>query len=182
MKKEIDSLYAKSSLLYSSQDIQQCLDKMAADIEKKLGDKDPIVICVMNGGLVTTGHLVTRLNFNLQLDYVHASRYRGEMEGGSLEWIAKPVTPLKNRTVLIVDDILDAGITLAEIKKAFLEEEQAAEVYTAVLIDKIRTRPPEGMQQADFVGLNIADNFIFGFGLDYKGYLRNTAGIYQVNQ
>lgn len=70
---------------------------------------------------------------------------------------------------------------MAEIKKAFLEE-GATEVYTAVLIDKIRERPQEGLQQADFVGLTITDHFIFGFGLDYKGYLRNTSGIFQVNQ
>ncbi len=181
MIKEIDNLYAKSSLLYSSQDIQESLDKMALNIEEKIGDKNPVVICVMTGGLVATGHLLTRLNFHLQMDYVHATRYQGEMEGGQLEWIAKPRTSLKGRTVLIVDDILDAGITLAEIKKAFLAD-GASEVYTAVLIDKIRQRPEEGLQQADFVGLTITDHFIFGFGLDYKGYLRNTSGIFQVNQ
>lgn len=95
MIKEIDNLYAKSSLLYSSQDIQQSLDKMALNIEEKIGDKNPVVICVMTGGLVTTGHLLTRLNFHLQMDYVHATRYQGEMQGGQLEWIAKPRTPLK---------------------------------------------------------------------------------------
>lgn len=181
MIKEVDNLYAKSSLLYSSQDIQESLDKMALNIEEKIGDKNPVVICVMTGGLVATGHLLTRLNFHLQMDYVHATRYQGEMQGGQLEWIAKPRTSLKGRTVLIVDDILDAGITLAEIKKAFLAD-GASEVYTAVLIDKIRQRPEEGLQQADFVGLTITDHFIFGFGLDYKGYLRNTSGIFQVNQ
>lgn len=180
MIKDIHNLYAKSSLMYSSQDIQTSLDRMAKEIEMQMGDKDPVVICVMTGGLVTTGHLVTRLDFHLQLDYVHATRYQGEMQGGELEWIARPRTDLKDRTVLIVDDILDAGITLAEIKKAFLEQ-GAKEVYTAVLIDKIRERPAEGLQKADFVGLTIEDHFIFGFGLDYKGYLRNTSGIYQVN-
>jgi hypoxanthine phosphoribosyltransferase len=181
MTQDIDNLYVKSTLLYSSKDIQQSLDKMAHEIEAKIGGKNPVIVCVMTGGLVTTGHLLTRLNFHLQMDYVHATRYHGEMQGGQLEWIAKPRTSLKGRTVLIVDDILDAGVTLAEIKKAFLED-GATEVYTAVLIDKIHKRPEEGLQQADFVGLTITDHFIFGFGLDYKGYLRNTSGIYQVNQ
>ena len=180
MIKDIHQLYAKSTLMYSSQDIQNSLDRMAKEIEAKIGDKDPVVICVMTGGLITTGHLMTRLNFHLQMDYVHATRYQGEMEGGQLEWIARPRTDLEGRTVLIVDDILDAGITLAEIKKAFLEQ-GAKEVYTAVMIDKIRQRPAEGLQKADFVGLTIEDHFIFGFGLDYKGYLRNSSGIYQVN-
>lgn len=181
MIKDIHSLYAKSSLMYSSQDIQTSLDRMAQEIEAQMGDKDPVVVCVMTGGLITTGHLVTRLNFHLQMDYVHASRYQGEMQGGQLEWIARPRTNLAGRTVLIVDDILDAGITLAEIKKEFLSQ-GATEVFTAVLIDKIRQRPEEGLQKADFVGLTIEDHFIFGFGLDYKGYLRNTSGIYQVNE
>lgn len=180
MIKDIHQLYSKSTLMYSSQDIQNSLDRMAREIEAKMSDTNPVVICVMTGGLITTGHLMTRLNFHLQMDYVHATRYQGEMEGGQLEWIARPRTNLEGRTVLIVDDILDAGITLAEIKKAFLEQ-GAKEVYTAVMIDKIRERPVEGLQKADFVGLTIEDHFIFGFGLDYKGYLRNTSGIYQVN-
>jgi hypoxanthine phosphoribosyltransferase len=179
MIKEIDNLYARASLLFSEADVHLGLDKMASAIQADMAESNPIVVSVMTGGLITTGHLLTRLNFNLQVDYVHATRYQGEMSGGQIEWIAKPKTSLKDRTVIIVDDILDAGITLASIKSEF-ESQGAKEVRTAVLVNKNRQRPIEGLQTADYVGLEVDDHFIFGFGLDYKGYFRNLAGIYIV--
>jgi len=180
MLKEIDQLYAKSSLLYSLEDIEKSIDKMAKAIEEKIADKNPIIICVMTGGLIPMGYLLTRLPFHLQMDYVHATRYHGEKEGGEIVWIARPCADLKDRTVLVVDDILDGGVTLAAIKEDFLAQ-GASEVYTAVLVDKKRERPPEGLQNADFVGLEIDNHFIFGFGMDYQGYLRNVPAIYQVH-
>ena len=179
MLKEIDNLYARASLLFSEADIHSGLDKMAKAIEADLAGTNPVVVSVMTGGLIATGHLLTRLNFNMQMDYVHATRYQGEMSGGEIEWIARPRTSLKDRTVLVVDDILDGGITLAAIKADF-EAQGAKEVRTAVMVDKKRVRPVEGLQTADYVGLDVGDHFIFGFGLDYKGYFRNLAGIYIV--
>ncbi len=181
MLKEIDQLYAKSSLLYSLQDIEKSIDKMAKEIEDKIADKNPLVVCVMTGGLIPMGYLLTRLPFHLQMDYVHATRYHGEKQGGEIQWIARPRSDLNGRTVLVVDDILDGGVTLAAIKQDFLEK-GASEVYTAVLVDKKRERPAEGLQTADFVGLEIDNHFIFGFGMDYQGYLRNVPGIYQVQE
>jgi hypoxanthine phosphoribosyltransferase len=178
--KDIDNLYAKASLLYTKADIEAGLDRMAAAITEDMANTNPIVIGVMTGGLIPMGQLLTRLNFNLQIDYVHASRYQGEIQGGQIEWIAKPRMDLTNRTILLVDDILDAGVTLATIKQNF-EAQGAREVKTAVLIDKRRARPEEGLQHADYVGLEVDDQFIFGYGLDYQGYFRNLAGIYMVN-
>jgi hypoxanthine phosphoribosyltransferase len=179
LMKEIENLYARSTLLFSEHDIQRGLDKMAAEITAQLSDKNPLVICVMTGGLIPMGHLLTRLNFNLQTDYVHATRYQGEFEGGEIHWVAKPRTNVEGRTILIVDDILDAGITLAVIQKELFKM-GAKDVQTAVMVDKRRERPIEGIQKANYVGLEVDDKFIFGFGLDYKGYLRNLAGIYEV--
>ncbi len=178
--KDIDNLYAKATLLFSQTDIEAGLDKMATEISKDMANANPIVMGVMTGGLIPMGHLLTRLNFNLQIDYVHATRYQGEMHGGELQWIARPRSDIKGRNIILVDDILDAGITLAIIK-ADLEAQGAASVKTAVLIDKRRSRPSEGLQHADYVGLEVDDHFIFGFGLDYQGYFRNLAGIYIVN-
>ena len=179
MLKDIENLYARASLLYSEQDIHHGLDKMAAEITRDLANSNPIVICVMTGGLIPMGHLLTRLNFNLEMDYVHATRYQGEIHGGEVEWLARPRSDIKDRTILIVDDILDGGITLAAIKQDFMKQ-GAKNTYTAVLVDKKRSRPAEGLQKADYVGLEIEDKFIFGFGMDYKSYLRNLAGIYVV--
>lgn len=175
----INEVFERSTLLFTQAEIDQALDKMAQEIELKLADKNPVLLCVMVGGLVPLGNLLLRLTFPLEVDYVHATRYQGATTGGKLDWIVKPRTDLRNRTVLVVDDILDGGITLNDI----LQEVQAlgaAEVYSAVLVDKYQKRQPEGLQAADFVGLRVDDHYVFGYGMDYKEYLRNAPGIYCV--
>ena len=153
---------------------------MAINIHRELQDQNPVLVCVMVGGLVLLGNLLPRLDFPLEVDYVHATRYRGEITGGDIVWKAKPSTNLKGRTVLVVDDILDGGVTLA----AIIDEIQklgAEKVYSAVLVDKYRKRVVNGLQQADFVGLQVEDHYIFGYGMDYNEYLRNAPGIFVVH-
>jgi hypoxanthine phosphoribosyltransferase len=133
----------------------------------------------MNGGLITTGKLATRLNFPLQLDYLHATRYRGETSGSDLRWQKRPSLDLKGRVVLVIDDIFDEGVTLDAIVN-FCSDAGAAEVFTAVLTDKQHDRKLTTLR-ADFVGLKIPDKYVFGYGLDYKGYFRNAAGIYAID-
>jgi hypoxanthine phosphoribosyltransferase len=170
----------RADCLYSSREVEAALDSIAQDISTKLQDKNPIILCVMNGGLVPTGQLVTRLNFPLQFDYLHATRYRGETSGGALHWLAKPHLSLKGRAVLVVDDILDEGLTLAAIIE-YCKEQGAREVYSAVLVEKLHDRK-SGLKHADFVGLQVEDRYVFGYGMDYKGMLRNAPGIYAVNE
>ena len=175
----ISDVYKRSTCLYTMDDINAALDKLAIDIHNKLHDKNPVIVCVMNGGLVPMGNLLPRLDFPLEVDYVHATRYRGATSGGDIHWKVKPSVNLKDRVVLVVDDILDGGITLAAILKD-IEQSGAREVYSAVLVDKYQKRVPGGMSKADFVGLYIEHHYIFGFGMDYKEYLRNAKGIYIV--
>lgn len=177
---KIKEVYEKSSCLYTSNEVAAALDRMAINIHDKLKDKNPVIVCVMIGGLVPLGNLLLRLDFPLEVDYVHATRYRGEITGGDIHWKVKPSTNLKGRTVLVVDDILDGGLTLS----AIIDEMKvmgASEVYSAVLVDKYRKRVPNGLQQADFVGLQVEDHYIFGYGMDYNEYLRNAPGIFVVD-
>ena len=176
---KIKDVYEKATCLYTNQEIEAALDKMAEEIEEKLADKNPVLLCVMIGGLIPAGNLLPRLDFHLEIDYVHASRYNGATRGGELEWLVRPRVSLQDRAVLIIDDILDGGVTLAALIE-FCKAEGAAEVYTAVLLDKKQTRLPEGLPKADFTGIAIEDGFVFGYGMDYKGYLRNAPGIYVV--
>lgn len=177
---EIRKVYEDATLLFTHNEVEAALDRMAIDIEKELGDKNPVLLCVMIGGLVPMGNLLPRLDFPLEVDYVHATRYRGKTRGGELVWKAKPSIDLKGRNVLIVDDILDGGITLAGIVEA-IQEMGAESVRTAVLVDKYQKRIEGGLSHADYVGLRIEDHYIFGFGMDYKEYLRNAPGIYVVS-
>lgn len=168
--------------LHSGRAVAKAFDKMAAQITEALSDKNPLVISLMNGGLITSGQLLLRLDFVLQVDFVHASRYREKTAGGTrLNWLVKPHQLLKDRHVLLVDDILDEGMTLYEVVQ-FCKREGAKQVYTAVLADKKHDRRNPPGFTADFTGLEIADRYVFGCGMDYRGYLRNANGIFAVKE
>lgn len=175
MLKEIKHIQATADLLYSEQEVEAAIDKMAQDINTLLADRNPLLLCVMNGGIVIAGKLLTRLKIPLTIDAINASRYQNQTAGGNIEWVLKPGTPLKDRTVLIIDDILDEGITLEAICQYCLEQ-GATSVYSAVLVDKILDHKKP--ITADFIGLETEDRYLFGYGMDYKGYLRNASGIY----
>lgn len=177
---KIKEVYEKSSCLYSTKEVEAALDKMAEKIHQQLADKNPIILCVMIGGLIPMANLLLRLDFPLEVDYVHATRYKGDIKASDLEWKVRPSVDLANRTVLVVDDILDGGLTLSAIIKE-VHAMGAKEVFSAVLVDKHHKRVPEGLQSADFVGLEVDDHYIFGYGMDYNEYLRNAPGIYVVS-
>jgi hypoxanthine phosphoribosyltransferase len=132
----------------------------------------------MIGGIVPTGLLLPRLNFPLQVDYLHVTRYRGRTAGGDLRWIKHPDIPLNGRTILVIDDVLDEGVTLGAIVQA-CKARGASEVLTAVLVEK-RIERCEGLHKADFTGLSADNRYLFGYGMDYKLYLRNAEGIFAV--
>src|SRR5690554_1135238 len=163
--------------LISQTDVERALDRMAEQITAQLGDKLPVFYCVMNGGLITTGHLLTRLGFPLEVGYLHATRYRGGLRGGELFWRVSPEIPMAGRHVVIVDDILDEGTTLAAILD-YCHQAGAASVSTAVLVDKRHDRKSVPELKADYCGLEVVDRYVFGFGMDYKGYWRNAPGIF----
>ncbi|MGD9153591.1 MAG: hypoxanthine-guanine phosphoribosyltransferase [Gammaproteobacteria bacterium] len=176
---DVKELQTKTVCLYDAQAIAKAIEKIARQMNAELADKNPILLCAMNGALIFLGQLAPLLNFPLQIDYIHTSRFRGEMRGGDLHWLATPTIPLKNRNIIIIEDILDSGITLAAIKD-YCVQQGAKEVLSAVLVDKAHPREEGGLDKAEFTGLNVPDKFLIGFGLDYKGYLRNIPGIYAV--
>ncbi len=175
MLKEIRHIQATAELVYSEEQVEAALDKMADAINAKLADCNPLVLCVMNGGIIAAGKLLSRLTMLLNIDAINASRYQNQTAGGKIEWVLKPGTPIKGRTILIIDDVLDEGITLAAIKEYCLDQGAKA-VYCAVLVDKRLDH--EKPIRADFVGLEVENRYLFGYGMDYKGYLRNAAGIF----
>ena len=178
MLKEIQHVHATAKQIYSEAQVEAALDMMAETINTVLAESNPLVLCVLNGGIIATGKLITRLTMPLTLDSINATRYQNQTSGGTIHWALKPTTPLAGRSVLIIDDVLDEGITLAAIKDYCLEQ-GAIEAYTAVLAEKLLDH--DKPIQADFVGLTVENHYLFGYGMDYKGYLRNAAGIYACN-
>lgn len=174
---ESQTAFEEADLLFDKSAVDAAFDKMAAEINVELAGKNPLVICVVNGGIVPTGVLMPKLTIPMQLDYIHATRYGHKTEGGSLDWIVKPHKPIKDRVILLIDDIFDEGLTLEAIVHD-CKEAGASEVYTAVLVNKIKERQTD--LKIDFIGLDVVDRYLFGYGMDYKGYLRNAPGIYAV--
>lgn len=177
---QIAAVQARATCLHDEAEVESALDDLAASITSKLSTANPLLVCIMHGGLITSGKLATRLQFPLQIDYIHASRYRGETTGKELDWKTFPSASLKGRNVLLVDDILDVGTTLKALVE-YCEQQGCESVHTAVLVDKQHDRK-EANIKADFVGLAVADHYLFGYGMDYKGYLRNAAGIYGIHE
>lgn len=176
---EANKILAEADLLVNEAEVSMVIDRLAGEITSQLKKSNPILLCVMNGGLIFTGQLLTRLVFPLEVDYVHATRYGHETNGTHLHWTVRPQLELKGRTVLLLDDILDEGVTLAAIAD-YCRQQGAAKVLMAVLVEKLHLRKVTPGMHADFCGIEVGDRFLFGYGLDYKGYWRNAPGIYAV--
>jgi hypoxanthine phosphoribosyltransferase len=178
LAREAAGVLAQAQCLHTPAQVDAAIEVMAQSITRDLGEHNPLLLCVMIGGLVPTAALLNHFDFMLEVDYLHASRYQGQTSGAELHWLGRPQTPLQDRHVLIVDDILDEGITLAALKQ-WCEQQGCRSVRIAVLAEKMHRRNLAGVR-ADYVGLQVPDRYVFGAGMDYHGYLRNLRGIYAV--
>ncbi len=176
---EVRRIQAEADCIASPADVDAAFGRMTQAITARLKNANPLIYTVMNGGLIVAGRLIAQLDFPLELTYLHATRYGHALNGTFLDWRVRPTQALTGRTVLIIDDVLDEGHTLDAICQS-VREAGAAEVLTAVLVHKVHERKAIPGMRADFTGLDAPDRFLFGCGMDYKGYWRNTAGIYAV--
>lgn len=168
---------ARAECLVTGEEMDRALDRLATEVTAVLADQDPLVLCVMTGGIIAVGQLLPRLDFPLRLDYAHATRYLGATRGGALRWRHRPSEAIRGQHLLLVDDILDEGITLHTLIEA-CREDGAASIRSLVLVEKERERPVSC--HADFVGVRLPNRYLYGYGLDYKHYFRNARGIYAV--
>lgn len=177
---EAATVLARAEQLCSESEVQQALDELALAISGRLEGAFPLLMCVLNGGIMPTVWLSMRLNFPLQIGYLHATRYRGETSGGNLVWVVPPSIDVAGRCVLVIDDVFDEGYTLAEVSQE-LGRRGAAQVLTAVLVNKRHERKVPGFM-ADFVGLEVEDRYLFGCGMDYHEMMRNLPAIYALKE
>lgn len=172
---EAQALLERSECLADAAAVDAIYDRMAQSIAACYGNTPPHVISVMTGGVFATAELLKRLRLPLTLDYLHATRYRGETSGRDLLWKVMPGDDLRGRHVLLIDDILDEGYTLQAIRQALLER-SVASLRVAVLADKRHSRRVSGAT-ADFIGLEVPDRYVFGCGMDVRGYWRQLPEI-----
>jgi hypoxanthine phosphoribosyltransferase len=175
---EARQVLESARLLYTREQIEFAMDRLAERLSSRLAGKNPLILCVMQGGLMFTAGMMPRLQLMTELDYIHASRYRNSTAGYELDWLAYPKTSLKNRCVLILDDIFDKGHTLAALEK-YCRQQGASEVVSAVLLFK-RCDDQTRETRCEFAALEVEDRYVFGYGMDYKGQLRQLDRIYAV--
>lgn len=171
MPDDLRQVLARSIVVHDAAAVAAAYDRIAAAVTARLATRAPLVLAMMVGGMVPAAEVVRRLRFPFQLDYLHATRYRGGTAGRELRWVARPSQPLAGRSVLLVDDILDEGVTLAAVQ-AECRALGAREVLTAVLTRKRHERTVAGAQ-AEFIGLEVPDRYVFGCGMDYKEWFRD---------
>ena len=165
----------QADLVCSEADASAAIRRVAHEITNAMAGRMPLVLSVMGGGVVFTGQLLPLLRFPLEFDYLHVTRYDGKTRGGQIQWKTKPHVDFRGRTVLVLDDILDEGNTLAAIRDHLLGEGAAA-FHSAVFADKDIGR--EKPIRADFVGLTVPNRYVFGFGMDAHESWRNLPAIY----
>jgi hypoxanthine phosphoribosyltransferase len=172
--KEAWAFLEDSDLIAGAEEVQAAVRRVASEVEQRLSGAYPLVLAVMGGAVVFAGQILPQLRFPLDFDYIHASRYGAATRGAGVDWKVSPPGLARGRTVLVLDDILDHGETMAVIRQSLMDV-GAKEFYSAVLVDKLIGKPKP--LTADFVGLRIPDRFVFGCGMDAKGLWRNLPEI-----
>ena len=175
-REETQAILDTADLLFSEAQCDEALERMAAEITQDMGDSYPLVLPVMGGAVVFTGQLLPLLRFPLDFDYVHVSRYGDKLEGGNFNWLRMPEPQnIAGRHVVVLDDILDEGHTMSAIKEKLLEM-GAASCATAVFANKLTGKPKP--IQADYVGIDVPNRYVFGYGMDAAGAWRNLGAVY----
>jgi len=167
----------KSKKIIDYYKIIEKIDFLAERINEDYGNTNLLVLCVMSGGMVFCGHLLCRLKPDIEFDYVHVSRYGNKTTGGDLVWLKRPSQELNKKNVIIIDDLLDQGLTLQSIYKYCIRE-NVSSVKSAVLFRKQKLNSDFDV---NYIGFDVPDEYIFGFGIDYKNRYRNLPDLYSVS-
>ena len=178
-RKDAQDILNHSEVIFSEQEVQAAVARMAQEINTAMAEQHPLVLSVMGGAVVFTGQLLPLLTFPLDFDYVHVSRYGNNQQGGEMKWKVAPQENVRGRVVLVVDDILDEGETLHAVRQRVLAL-GATEFYSAIFADKLNGKAKP--VRADFVGLEVPDRFVFGYGMDIHGAWRNLPAIYATRE
>jgi len=176
---EARDVLKNAELLFSEEQVHAAVHRVALEINASLAEQHPLVLSVMGGAVVFTGQLLPLLDFPLDFDYVHVSRYGNDKQGGEMHWKVAPRENVRGKVVLVVDDILDEGETIAAIKQRVMEL-GATRFYSAVFADKDNGKVKPIC--ADFIGMTVPDRFVFGYGMDIHGAWRNLPAIYAVRE
>ncbi len=169
-------VHQSAELLFDQEAVDQGIAELARRVEQDRAGDNPLVLCVMNGGIYLTGQLLRHWEFPLTVDYVHATRYRLATLGKNVLWKAYPQNEIRDRNVIIVDDIFDQGYTLEEVE-AYCSKHGAASCNSVFLMHKLHPRKRAEIEP-DYFALECGDVYVYGAGMDLNGHFRNLSSIY----
>ena len=182
-----DSLYRdvidtrhKADCVITKDEISKAIDDVSRKLTAEIGSQVPIFLCVMKGGLVLTAELMQRMQMPMELDYIHIDRYRNKTQGNELRLCKEPDIDLQGRFVIVIDDIFDEGYTLQAVVR-YCKNANANKVLSVVMLRK-QLQQIEAKTEPDYVCLPVEDRYVFGCGMDYKGFWRNLDAVYAVNE
>lgn len=177
----VEDIFKQAQCLFTADEVHQAVELMAEQINSAANGNPLTVMCVMNGGMVTTGLLLPLIKGPTRLGYVHVTRYNNNVSGtNNIHWQAPPSIDLEGQNILLVDDIFDEGLTLQALVQHCLSA-GVEQVASAVLVSKQHKRKPNDFCP-NYIGLEVPDRYVFGMGMDYKGWLRNVPGIYAIGE
>ena len=172
-------IHQQAQQLYSQDAVDQAIQSLAKQLSPRFEQEFPLLMCVMNGGLYLTGQLMRYWEFPMTIDYVHATRYRLSTLGRDVLWKAYPQNSLKDRHVIIVDDIFDQGYTLQDVRN-YCMKQGARKCTSLFLIRKSHDRKRADIE-ADHVALECDDLYVYGSGMDFHSHFRNLPGVFGIS-
>jgi hypoxanthine phosphoribosyltransferase len=175
--KQIKLLDKEFELSIPFNKIDNAIAQVAANMQKDLADKNPLFICILNGSFMFAADLLKKLDFPCEISFVKLSSYEGFGSTGKVSELIGLNQKIEGRNIVVLEDIVDTGLTINNIKQQLLGY-APADLKIATLLFK-----PEACKKEvaiDYLGLEIANDFVVGYGLDYNGYGRNYPDIYSV--
>ena len=157
-------------ILCTQSDLDSRMDEMAAELNVKYKDEEPIVVPVLNGAMIFASDMIKRLNFKLTIDPIKASSYAGTQSTGEVKITQDIKSDVKDRPVIFMEDIIDTGRTLQALSEV-MKGRGAKSVEVVAMLDKPETRVVDF--HADYYSFKAPDEFLVGYGLDYNGLYRN---------
>ena len=159
--------------------IEEAVQKIAHQMEKELADKNPLFLVILNGAFMFASDLFKNLNFPAEISFIKFSSYSGTKSTGEVKQLIGINEKLEGRVVVLIEDIVDSGISMEKILE-YLKTENVSDLKIATLLFK-----PAAYKKnfkIDYIGLEIPNDFIVGYGLDYNGQARNFKDIYKIVQ